>query len=587
MASRDRPDLPPFGRRFFGGAERFTRIGAGHIGGKAAGLQRIAQEILPRVETDRFAGIEIAVPTMTVLTTAVFDAFMTRNRLRIEDLARMPDDRIAHRLQQADLPAEFVGDLWGIAEQVRTPLAVRSSSMLEDALHHPLAGVYATKMTPNNQPDVDTRFRRLVEAIKFVYASTFFRQARSYLRSIRQPQDSEKMALIVQEIVGRRYGQRYYPAISGVARSYNYYPSGHARPEDGVVNLALGLGKQIVDGGRSWTYSPAYPTAPPPFGAIGDLLKNTQTDFWSVHMGAPPPPDPTRETEYLVEHGLEEAEADGALDRLASTYDARSDRLRPGVGLRGPRVLDFAPILALGELPLNDLVLHLLAISGEVLASPVEIEFAVDMPIRKGPPARLGFLQVRPMMVAQDRVALEPGELAGADTLLASEQVLGNGVREDIRDIVYLKPRAFEARHTPRIAQELERFNLDLLRAEKPYLLIGFGRWGSSDPWLGVPVEWGQVCGARVIVEATLPEMNPDLSQGSHFFHNLIGCRVLYLSVRHHGPHAVDWDWLDRQEAVAETDFVKHVRTSGPLLVKVDGHNGRGVVKRHEQTEYE
>jgi hypothetical protein len=581
MASSDRTDLPQFGRDFATATAALTRIGAGQIGGKAAGLQLIHERILGALAPGEFPEFDVGVPKLAVLTTDLFDSFLKRNRIEIERLADQPDDRIAHALQQADLPAEYVGDLWGIADQVRTPLAVRSSSLLEDALHHPMAGVYATKMTPNNQPDVDGRFRRLVEAVKFVYASTFFSQARSYLRSIRQPQGAEKMAVIVQEVAGRKWGDRFYPEISGVARSYNYYPTGHARPEDGVVSLALGLGKEIVDGGRSWTYSPAYPTAPAPFNNIGDLLKNTQTEFWAVNMGTPPPPDPIRETEYLVRADLPAAELDGALDQIASAYDPASDRLRPGLGTRGPRVLDFAPILSLESLPLNELLRRLLAISEEVHQSPVEIEFAVTPRRRQEERARFSFLQVRPMMVDTHRVELDPADLVGPLALLASEHVLGNGVRDDVRDVVYLKPRSFEARHTPRIALELDKINRGLLAEERPYVLIGFGRWGSSDPWLGVPVVWGQVCGARVIVEATLPEMNPDLSQGSHFFHNLIGCQVLYLSVRHDGPHLIDWDWLDQQETLAETDFVKHVRTAQPLLVKVDGCHGRGVIRHH------
>ncbi len=299
-------------------------------------------------------------------------------------------------------------------------------------------------------------------------------------------------------------------------------------------------------------------------------------------MGTPPPPDPIRETEYLVRADLPAAELDGALDQIASAYDEGSGRLRPGLGSAGPRVIDFAPILSLGMLPLNDLIRRLLAIAEEVEQSPVEIEFAVTPRRRQEERSRFSFLQVRPMMVDTHRVELDPADLAGPRVLLASEHVLGNGVRDDVRDVVYLKPRSFEARHTPRIALELDKINRGLLAEERPYVLIGFGRWGSSDPWLGVPVEWGQVCGARVIVEATLPEMNPDLSQGSHFFHNLIGCRVLYLSVRHQGPHGIDWEWLDRQETLAETDFVKHVRTAQPLLVKVDGRHGRGVIRHHE-----
>ncbi|MFH1279140.1 MAG: PEP/pyruvate-binding domain-containing protein [Candidatus Eisenbacteria bacterium] len=582
MAGERKKDLPQYGRRFFGAAETFTRIGEGAIGGKAAGLRLIHDHILPAVEPDEFPSIEVVVPTLTVLTTNLYDAFVERNGLDPSSLAELPDDRIAHELQKADLPAEFVGDLWGIVDRVRAPLAVRSSSLLEDALQHPFAGVYATKMTPNNQPDVEARFRRLVEAIKFVYASTHFRAARSYLRSIRQPAGSEKMAVIVQEIVGTRWNDRFYPHVSGVARSYNYYPTGHGEPKDGVVSLALGLGKQIVDGGLSWNYAPPYPRAPAPFGGVRDLLRNTQSKFWAVHMGRPPMPDPIRETEYLVEADLEAAEADGTLGRLASTYDAASDRVRPGIGAKGPRVLDFAPLLASEDPPLNDLIRRLLSVAEEKSGAAVEIELALTLPGPGREKARLGVLQVRPMMVSEGDVDLAGADLDRPGTLLASEQALGNGVRDDIMDVVYLKPGAFEARHTPRIAEDLDAVNRSLLDENRPYLLIGFGRWGSSDPWLGVPVEWGQISGVRAIVEATLPDMTPDLSQGSHFFHNMIGFQVLYLSVGHTGPHRIDWEWLDRRKTVSETDFVRHVRLERPLRIEVDGRHARGWVRYDE-----
>ncbi len=575
------PGVPQFGREFLGARETFTRVGTGELGGKASGLELIRSRILAGLDRGAFPGIEVGVPTLTVLTTELFDFFMDRNRLYDVATSDEPDDRLAHAFQQAELPAEHVGDLRALIAQIHTPLAVRSSSLLEDALEHPFAGVYGTKMIPNNQPDADTRFRRLVEAIKFVYASTFFQHAKSYLRSVNQNQRAEKMAVVLQEVVGSRRGDRFYPCISGVARSYNYYPSGGARPEDGVVNLALGLGKQIVDGGLSWTYSPAYPQAPAPFNNVGALLKNTQTEFWAIHMGRLPRHDPIRETEYLLQAGLPDAELDGALDQVASTYDARSDRMRPGLSAPGPRVLDFAPVLWAGSLPLSRLIERLLELSAEAVGADVEIEFAVDLEPRRAPPARFGFLQVRPMRVSDQEVAVDPAALEGAGVLVASEQVLGNGRRDDIRDIVYVKPGTFDAKHTPRIAQELEGINRALLEAGRPYLLIGFGRWGSQDPWLGIPIEWGQISAARVMIEATLPEMNPDLSQGSHFFHNLIGFQVLYLSVRHESGHRIDWAWLDRQEAVVEGDFVRHVRAARPLEILVDGRRGRGVV-RHD-----
>jgi hypothetical protein len=583
MTAPDESSIPGFGRRFFGAEQRFSRLGEGELGGKAAGLLRVRERILPGLDAAEFPDFDVAVPTLTVLTTELFDRFMRQNDLYGIALGDEPDDRIAHAFQRADLPAQYVGDLRALIAGVHSPLAVRSSSLLEDALAHPFAGVYGTKLIPNNQPDPDTRFRRMTEAIKYVYASAFFRAAKTYLRSVGQPPDAEKMAVVIQEVVGERRLDRFYPHISGVARSYNYYPCGRAKPEDGVVNLALGLGKQIVDGGISWTYCPVYPQAPPPYNNVGDLLKNTQTEFWSVHMGRPPLPDPIHETEYLTRANVADAEIDGTLAHLVSTYDTSADRMRPGLGAGGPRVLNFAPILTEGMLPLNKLMRRLLAETERELGTAVEIEFAVVLDHEHASPARFGFLQARPMMVSHAQIEIAPEELEGAGVLLASEQVLGNGVRDDIADIIYVKPETFGAQHTRQIALELEELNRGLLETGRPGLLIGFGRWGSSDPWLGIPVEWGQISQARVIVEATLPEMNPDLSQGSHFFHNLLSFQVLYLSVRHQRGHAIDWGWLGRQTTVAESPFVRHVRVPNALFVKVDGRRGRGVI-RHDRT---
>jgi len=579
MAAPEDDKSPQFQRRFFGTSETFTRIGAGELGGKASGLRFILRDTLPGLPADDFPQVTVTIPTLTVLTTDIFDQFMERNSLWDPALSEEPDDRIAHAFQKASLPAELVGDLRALISEVHTPLAVRSSSLLEDALEHPLAGVYGTKMIPNNQADTDSRFRRLVEAIKYVYASTFFQRAKSYIRSIGQDQRAEKMAVVVQEVVGERHGDRFYPTVSGVARSYNYYPSGHSRPEEGVVSLALGLGMQIVEGGLCWTYSPAHPKAPPPYNTIRELLNNTQTGFWAVHMGRPPVPDPIRETEYLVRGDLADAEYDGTLRFLASTFDPQSDRLRPGTGTKGPRLLNFAPLMSGSMLALNNSIRALLAQCSAGVGGPIEIEFAAVLDGRSGLPARLGFLQVRPMMVDAQDVDITADEMSGEQVLLASEEVLGNGANDGLRDIVFVKPEAFEAKLTRTIAMEIDKVNRRMADEGREYMLIGFGRWGSTDPWLGIPVEWGQISGARVIVETTLPEMNPDLSQGSHFFHNLISFKVLYLSLRHGGSYSIDWDWLNRQETIRESDHVKHVRSAKPLLVKVDGRRRRGVVR--------
>jgi hypothetical protein len=562
----------------------FTPIGKGQIGGKARGLVWVATVLRERLAAETHPEFAIGVPRFWVIATDCFDRFMERNRLYDIALSETRDPHLANAFQKAELPAELLEELRHLIVGVQAPLAVRSSGVLEDALQEPFAGVYATKMVPNNQFSTEARFRTLVESIKFVYASTFTRDAKSYRQAMGRSDREEKMAVIIQDVVGLRHGDRFYPNISGVARSHNFYALGHARPEDGVVSLALGLGKTIVDGGRTWTYCPSHPKARPPFGSMKELLNQTQTQFWSVHMGKPPTYDPIQETEYLFRGDLRDAEEDGVLREVASTYDAQSDRITVGIGAAGPRVLNFAPLLELNQLPLNGLIRNLLTICEDTLGNPVEIEFAVNLPRSGNGPARFGFLQVRPMFVSKDEVEVRQEELSGDHVFVASEQVLGNGVLDSVKDVVYVKPDAFSAKDTWLIAAELDDMNRHLLDENRPYLLLVLGRLGTSDPWLGIPVRWGQVSGARVVVEASTSAMNVDMSQGSHFFHNVTCLRILYFSADKTGRYPINWGWLEKQKSVRELQFVRHVVLDRPLDVKVDGKHRRGVIS-HERAD--
>lgn len=573
-------DLPVFDRKFWDGTFRFTRIGKGSIGGKAGGLSVIKDLLADRIDLASFQNTQINVPTMAVISTDFFDQFIQQNRLHALDFEQLSDTRIGIAFQHADLPVELLGDLRALISQVTTPLAIRSSSLLEDALERPFAGVYATKMIPNNQFDVDTRFRRLVEAIKFVYASTFLREAREYIRTTGRKATEEKMAVIIQEIVGRRHGDRFYPDISGVARSVNFYPTGPGCPEDGVVTLALGLGKTIVDGGIAWTFSPAHPKNPPPFGSVTELLEGTQREFWAVNMGKPPAYDPVNEVEYMVSTDLSVAEADEVLQYLASTYDPERERVVPGTWARGARILDFAPLLVLEQFPLNFLIRTLLDAAEKAVGAKVEIEFAVTLEAPRGDAlrVRLGFLQIRPMVVSEQLVSVTQEDLQDSHAIVASDRVMGNGIVEDIQDIVFVRPENFSVEHTSRIAEQLGEMNLELGGQQRPYLLIGFGRWGSSHASLGIPVNWSQISGAKAIVEATLPGMNVELSQGSHFFHNLSSFRASYFMVHFDGRFPIRWEWLNQQPIIRETEFVRHVRPVCPISVRVDGRSARGLI---------
>jgi len=568
--------IPRFSRGTWESGEIVSRIGQGEIGGKGAGLWQMSQGLLGMIEHAEFPAFEITIPRMVVLTTKLFEAFMDLNDLWDLALSDASDARIAQAFHRATLPPEYLGDLRDFIAQVETPLAVRSSSLMEDMLNHPFAGVYATKMIPNNAADADTRFQRLVDAIRFVYATTFYKSAKNYFRGTGQEHRDERMAILIQEVVGNRHDDRFYPETSGVARTFNYYPSGGAKPTDGVINLALGLGRQIVDGDLCWGYCPAYPTSPPPFNDVGDRIRSTQNRFWAVNMGTPPPPDPMGETEFLLRLDLDVGESDGILDHMVSVYDPASDQLRLGLRGAGPRVMDFGPMLVGETLPLNDLVSRLLPLAERVAGCPVELEFAMDR--KDDGRYRFCLLQMRAMMIPAGESKVSLMELNEPGVVLASEQALGHGVKSDISDIVYIKPESFDLGQTPAIALEVEKLNKALLNSGRSYMLIGFGRWGSADPWLGIPVDWGQISGARVIVESPFRGLNPDPSQGTHFFHNLISLQVSYMTVRGRGNSRIDWSWLERQALVQETAYLRHVRVEDPLIVRLDGVAGLGIV---------
>ena len=567
-----------FDRQFLSGEHKFSQIGAGEIGGKAHGLLKMTTVLGAKLGGAHPDEIAVGIPTLTVIATDHFDQFMKQNDLYAVAGSKVRDEMIARAFQKADLPAQLLGDLRSLVQQVHTPLAVRSSSLLEDAMFEPFAGVYGTKMVPNNQPDADSRFRKLIEAIKFVYASTYFKTAQDYLPATSHTPDEEKMAVIIQEVVGTRFGNRFYPHISGVARSYNFYPAPSDKPADGVVELALGLGKTIVDDGISWSYSPASPQVGGLFKSTDDLLKHTQTKFWAINMGKPPVFDPIKETEYMDQFDLHDSEYDGSLRDLASTYDAADDKIVIGTGSPGARILDFSPLLKAEILPLNDLVRTLLKQCEDTLGTMVEIEFAVRLGSDRSAPADFGFLQVRPMVVAQDKVELSAEELAGPNVLLASSMVLGNGVINTIKDVVYVDPRRFDLMKTPEIAAQVEAVNRRLVTAKRPYVLIGFGRWGTTDPYAGIPVDIGQISGAKVIVESSLPDHDIAPSQGSHFFHNVTSFKILLFSIQQASGRCIDWAWLNNQPATTEPGYVRHVELASPLRIRVDAINRRGVI---------
>lgn len=552
--------------------------GEGRIGGKASGLVSIINGLRDRGSNTSFP-MHVSVPEFSVITTEFFLDFVQRNDLLVYADGNDPDDRIAMAFMRGEMSPRLTGELWKFVSRAHEPIAVRSSSLLEDDLKSPLAGIYQTKMIPNNQPSDEIRFRKLIEAVKLVWASTYFSDSREFHSGIGSSASEEAMAVILQKIVGRRYGNRFYPIISGVARSFNYYAFGKAKPSDGVVNLALGLGKSIVDGELCWSYSPASPKAPPPFGSVGDMLKGTQNSFWAVNMEKITTYDPVKETEFMISSRLEDADYDDTLKYVASTYLPESDSLIHGTGREGPKVINFAPILDDRILPLNDAVLAVLDLCSEEADGPVEIEFAVMGP-GASEDASLELLQVRSIAAFSEEVDITETDLKGERTVAISRHALGNGITK-VEHVVYVKPESFSTSRTRQIATEIAGINRKLSEDKLGYLLIGYGRWGSSDPWLGIPVTWGHISCAKAMIEISGPRMRVELSQGSHFFHNLSSFGVGYLSVNEPLDGPVNLDIISAgSEIIHETAHVICLRIPDGVGIKIDGRKGLGVILR-------
>ncbi len=578
-AAGRRGSIVAYSRHFHEEYSQFSMIGSGSIGGKARGLAFMDRILARYFDPAKFPGVTISIPRTLVLGTDVFDDFLKENRLLPEAVLDYSDSHMANLFIKASLPSKIVGDLRDFINNVKVPLAVRSSSLLEDSLYQPFAGIYATKMLPNDQSGDDIRFLNLVNAIKFVYASTFFRQAKSYIGNTPHRVEDEKMAVVIQPIVGKLHQDCFYPDFSGVARSYNYYPVGQAKPEDGVVNVALGLGKTVVDGGVSLRFTPAFAGVLPQFTSIKDMFNFSQRDFYAVSMRRVASIAFLEEDQYLVKQGMDRAERDGVLEYLASTYSRENDTVYDGIGFSGPRIVNFAHILKNEIFPLAKILIDVLHLSSEAMNCAVEAEFAATLDPQNVFPAQFSILQVRPLVVQDELVKVELDDRQKEFAFCCSDRVLGNGITQTIRDIVFVKPATFDAAKSPQIAGEVDKINARLCAENIPYMLIGPGRWGSTDPWLGIPVKWSQISGVKVVVETSLSNMNVDPSQGSHFFQNMTSLRIGYFTVGMDRIHGfIDWVWLEALPATAETQFLKHVRLDEPVTVMIDGRKSQGII---------
>jgi len=567
----------------------FLRIGSGSLGGKARGLAFVRHLLRKSRITPRFPGVRISVPPAVVLATDVFDQFVTENNLLDFALHCEDDAEIQQKFLAAPLSDSLNEDLKAFLAEVTHPLAVRSSSLLEDSQYQPFTGVYETFMLSNRQanpqgdPEVNqnARLTALSEAIRRVYASTFSRHAKAYVRATPYRLEEEKMAVILQQVVGTPHGQRFYPDFSGVVRSRNFYPVPPMSFEDGIAAVALGLGRAVVDGGKCLTFCPRYPRNLVQFSSVEDILTNSQSEFWALELDGASDGRPGHWHERRF--SLEAAEHDGTLRAVASTYSKDNHAVYDGMSRPGARIVSFAPMLKHGSFPLADILDVLVRAGEDALGNPVEIEFAVRLPQQAGQVAEFGFLQIRPLTLARDTEDLALDDVQPERLICLSGKVLGNGRIENLHDIVVVDSQRFERSRSQEVAMAVARFNRLLNEESRPYLLIGVGRWGSTEPWLGIPVEWDEISGARVIVEAGFHDFRVTPSQGSHFFQNLTAFQIGYFTVNPDaGEGSVDWQWLTEQPAVEEQGCVRHLQFAEPIHVVMNSRTSQGVIFKPE-----
>ena len=473
-----------------------------------------------------------------------------------------------------------IGQFLGI---ITDPIAVRSSSLLEDSQYQPFAGVYETYMLPNNNPDTSVRLQETLAAIKRVYASTFYRKAKDYMKATAYRLEEEKMAVAIQKMVGSRWGKRYYPEMAGVGRSYNFYPIPPQEPEDGIVSVALGLGKMVVDGGSSVKFSPRHPRHMPQFFTVADTLENNQHQFFALDMTLRGFDSDKTYDSRIGLYDLPVAEEDGSLVKVGSTYSSENDAIYEGISRPGMRLVTFQSLLHDAAFSLPEILAKILSLGSGAMGTPIEIEFAVNLEDRQSGLVEVGLLQLRPMVVDREPGEIDEAGIPRGRILCRSEQVLGNGVIDDIRDIVYVDFHRFDRGRSREVAQEVEQFNARLMAEGKPYLLVGVGRWGSLDPWLGIPVRWDQIAGARVIVETGFRDMDVAPSQGSHFFQNLTAFMTGYLCVGAQAETSwLDWEWLAGRTPLGSMEFTRHIRLDRPLTVNLNNRKRKGVILKPE-----
>lgn len=571
--------IAEFDRKLFNIVSPFTKIGSDSIGGKGRGLAFVNYLIDRQKLLNKFEGVDIKVPNTVALGTDIFDFFIEQNHFKSLVKKETNNQKLARTFAKGKLPEYVRKNVKFIAKNIKGPIAVRSSSLLEDSRTQPFAGIYDTFMLINNHPDPEVKAENLLTAIKYVYASTYTNEAKSYLKHTTHIPEEEKMAVLIQEVVGKNYEKkRFYPTFSGLAQSYNYYPIPPMKSEEGIVYLAMGLGKTIMDGYKSLKFSPKHPQTLFQFADVKDYLDNSQSKFMGLDMTKIDDKIQFEQDTYIKSYSLDEAENDGTLTDIASTYSHENDAIYDGVGRKGARLITFAQILKNHSFPLVEVIEYLMENFKKMLGSHVEIEFAVDLnPDKKGD-IKFNILQVRPMIsrhsLQKISLKLEPKEkLIGT-----SHMTLGNGNIKGIKDIIFVKPDAFSSTKTREIEMEIEKINKKLIEEDKPSMMIGPGRWGSSDPLLGIPVKWNQISSAKVIVENCVENLNVEPSYGTHFYHNVSSLGIGYFMInKKNEKDFIDTDWINKQKA-DDYKYLKHIKLTKPLDIRIDGTSSEGII---------
>ena len=566
-----------FDRGKFDRYAHFARIGDGSLGGKGRGLAFLDGIIKKHPEFNEREGVSVSIPKTVVLCTDVFDKFMESNNLYPIALSDASDEEILRHFLRAQLPDKYIADFFTFFEATDRPIAIRSSSLLEDSHYQPFAGIYSTYMIPNLD-DKYQMLQMLAAAIKSVYASVYYKDSKAYMTATSNVIDQEKMAVILQEVVGKQYGDKYYPNISGVLRSINYYPIGDETSEEGIASLALGLGKYIVDGGQTLRVSPYHPTQVLQTSEMETALRQTQTQFYALDMKDVGDDFKVDDGFNILKMKVKDADKDGSLNYIASTYDPYDQVIRDGIYDGGRKIISFCGVLQHGVFPLPELMQMSMKYGAESMRRPVEIEFACN--INNDRTGEFYLLQMRPIVDSKQVLDEDLASIDDSACLLRSHNSLGHGISEDVVDVVYIKTDDnFTAANNPRIADEVERINRKFVAEGKNYVLVGPGRWGSSDYWLGIPVKWPHISAARVIVEAGLANYRVDPSQGTHFFQNLTSFGVGYFTVNTYKNDGIyQKELLDAMPAVEETQYVRHVRFDRPLRIMMDGMKQEGII---------